>query len=364
MSQQNNSNIQNGQDSYRIVGGTASAVDRYPYLVTLIQKESDTLMYQLCGGILIAPDVVLTAGHCAPKVNTAQIGRYDLADWSDNFESFSIVQSITHPLFNKINYFYDYALLGLSGKSTYAYAQLNHDPTVPAVGSNVHVIGWGATQSGGLSSSVPNEVAVQSMSNSQCASDYTSEQITDTMLCAGSPGKDACQGDSGGPLILKGDNYLDDVLVGLVSWGYGCADLFHPGVYSRVSAAIDWIEENACIISPQSCIQLASRATNSSSFSHNSSSSGNATNDGSLAIRSPSETNQKVKQGSNLWILNSLTDNLSRPIVLSILIIGFLMFGLIYTVAIVDGARRSRRRKEHAASSRNNNIDISLPRSP
>ena len=135
-------------------------------------------------------------------------------------------------------------------------------------------------------------------------------------------------------------------------------------MYSRVSAAIDWIEENTCIISPQSCIQLASRATNSSSFSDNSSFSGNATNDGILTIRSPSETHQKVKQGSNLWILNSLTGNLSLPIVLLILMIGFLMLGLLYTVAIVNGPRRARRRKEHAASSRNNNIDISLPRSP
>lgn len=201
MQRYNNSNKQNVEDSYRIVGGSPAAVNRYPYLVALIQTYSPTVMYQLCGGVLIAPDVVLTAAHCAPKVNTVQIGRYDLTDWSASFESFTIVQSITHPLFNKVNYLYDYALLKLSGTSTYAYAQLNNDPSLPAVGSFVHVIGWGATQSGGLSSNIPNEVAIQCMANDQCKSDYTSEQITDTMLCASSPGMDACQGDSGKSLF-------------------------------------------------------------------------------------------------------------------------------------------------------------------
>jgi trypsin len=197
MQKYNNSNIQNGENSFRIVGGSPTAVNRYPYLVTLIQTYSPTVMYQLCGGVLIAPDVVLTAGHCASKVNTAQIGRYDLSDWSESFESFTIAQSIVHPLFNKVNYLYDYALLKLSGTSTYPYVKLNDNPSIPEVGSWANVIGWGATESGGLSSNTPNEVSIQVTSNDQCKTDYSVEQITDTMLCASSSGKDACQGDSG-----------------------------------------------------------------------------------------------------------------------------------------------------------------------
>lgn len=62
--------------------------------------------------------------------------------------------------------------------------------------------------------------------------------VTDRMICAGlqQGGKDACQGDSGGPLVNK------DTLVGVVSWGYGCAVPNYPGVYSRVSSVRDWIK--------------------------------------------------------------------------------------------------------------------------
>merc|ERR1712183_396218 len=61
------------------------------------------------------------------------------------------------------------------------------------------------------------------------------------MLCAARPGKDACSGDSGGPLIVRGADHTEDVVVGIVSWGTGCANPRYPGVYSRISMAYDWI---------------------------------------------------------------------------------------------------------------------------
>lgn len=62
------------------------------------------------------------------------------------------------------------------------------------------------------------------------------------MICVGildEGGKDACQGDSGGPL------YLNKILVGIVSWGSGCADEYYPGVTTKVSAFTNWIVDNA-----------------------------------------------------------------------------------------------------------------------
>ncbi len=52
------------------------------------------------------------------------------------------------------------------------------------------------------------------------------------------------QGDSGGPVVEKGSDgsYRQ---YGIVSWGYGCAEAGFPGVYSRVSAYADWIEQTS-----------------------------------------------------------------------------------------------------------------------
>lgn len=66
------------------------------------------------------------------------------------------------------------------------------------------------------------------------------QTIQPSMICAGyvkDGGKDACSGDSGGPLVDSKPQ-----LIGVVSWGCGCANPFKPGVYARVTIARVWIK--------------------------------------------------------------------------------------------------------------------------
>ena len=58
------------------------------------------------------------------------------------------------------------------------------------------------------------------------------------MICAGIGEKDSCQGDSGGPLVD-----VNRYLVGIVSWGEGCARDGYPGVYTEVAHFVEWIKE-------------------------------------------------------------------------------------------------------------------------
>ena len=85
-------------------------------------------------------------------------------------------------------------------------------------------------------------VDVPIVSDEECADLYYAVfyDVDPAMICAGyvaEGGKDACQGDSGGPLVSTGDGKL----VGIVSWGLGCARPRLPGVYTQVAYYVDWI---------------------------------------------------------------------------------------------------------------------------
>jgi trypsin len=88
------------------------------------------------------------------------------------------------------------------------------------------------------------KVTVGVISRSDCSDAYAPEgyPVSTNMVCAGvsGGGQDACGGDSGGPLVDS-----SDTLVGLVSWGIGCAQAAYPGVYTRVGNYISWINSNA-----------------------------------------------------------------------------------------------------------------------
>merc|ERR1712038_2208104 len=104
--------------------------------------------------------------------------------------------------------------------------------------------GFGETGSGYVNRL--KHVSVPYVPNSVCKEKYGSDAISSAMMCAGdlkNGGEDSCQGDSGGPLFDATSN----TLVGVVSWGNGCALKNFPGVYSRISNQWDsWIKPTIC----------------------------------------------------------------------------------------------------------------------
>lgn len=205
-----------------------------------------------CGGSLITRDVILTAAHCQGPPFDVVVGRHDLQDRDG--EEISIIQQVPHPKYNERTTDNDFMLVYLSGavNANVDLVKLNDDPSVPEVGDLVTVLGWGDTDIRDhvfTSSDVLLKVEVNCISNDDCEdSKYQSDtyqgQISQNMLCAKSNGQDSCQGDSGGPLVIQKDG--DAVLIGVVSWGIGCASRHFPGVYARVSKAHEWIKEGVC----------------------------------------------------------------------------------------------------------------------
>ena len=89
-------------------------------------------------------------------------------------------------------------------------------------------------------------VMVNMMDREKCRAKYSTKEITDNMICAGTErgGKDACQGDSGGALFVRGQGGRW-VMPGIVSWGRGCGDAEYPGVYTNVERFRGWIERHS-----------------------------------------------------------------------------------------------------------------------
>jgi len=231
---------------------------KYPYAQVSLR---DFFNDHQCGGSVVAPDVILSAGHCIGAVSSAVVGAYNFSDPSEIVEQFSFDEVRIHPLFEERSSYitYDVALIKLNGNITSTGpVRINDDERVPYFSDMLTVVGWGFTYEQGIfdffaeAEDVMREVDVPFVGNTRCMQiqddNFVTLTILDDMLCAGGNGKDSCQGDSGGPLILLGNGTTETVQVGVTSWGSGCVSI-HPGVYHRTSYTFDWIRENMCNMS-------------------------------------------------------------------------------------------------------------------
>lgn len=233
----------------RIIGGISAGTTDFQYLVSLQDYYS-----HFCVGSLIAPDVILTAAHCLGGSYKVIAGQSNLS--SDNGQVMVKLKEMTHPEYDAYSSNNDFGLIFLTKEVSNAQvSKLNQDNSYPSVGASVTVAGWGDTAQSEMATKASDElmrVNVNVISNVDCEDssdgrgiDYFG-QITDNMLCAKvrGGGKDACQGDSGGPLSVTNNDV--HVQVGIVSWGIGCARDEFPGVYSRISKAYSWIQNEVC----------------------------------------------------------------------------------------------------------------------
>jgi len=228
----------------RIVGGQDVQKNEYPWQVALVRTGSSS---PFCGGSLLSDRTVLTAAHCATDVSRFQVmvGEHDHSV-GDGELRITPASWTSHPSYNSGNQDNDFAIIQLASPVTFTAAVspvcLPTSSSSSFAGKTATVTGWGTLSSGGSQPNILQEVDVTVSTNTQCMSGtaYSNGDITSNMLCASAGGKDSCQGDSGGPLVSKEGGSFS--LIGVVSWGYGCAQAGAPGVYARVTSQMDWIK--------------------------------------------------------------------------------------------------------------------------
>lgn len=141
-------------------------------------------------------------------------------------------------------------IVRLASASDNEYIRLSPEPV--RSGQAVTVIGFGDTDPSSRTALADHlhEVELEVVDSQSCRAAYGGA-VTEDMICAEGDEVDSCMGDSGGPLLIRGDSMRDDRLVGLVSWGRGCALEGFPGVYTEISFFYDWVVETVCDLWPE-----------------------------------------------------------------------------------------------------------------
>jgi len=249
--------------SSAVVGGSDAAPGEFPS-VAEIQFGAPGIVWFGCTGTLIDATHVLSAGHCASLTKAGLVSSpaawppQSIALWIGSNKAGegqeATVSSVTIPP--------DY--LGLTDRNDLSILELTEpvalEPTQVAAGSErsiwdpgtlATIAGWGVTEEDGDTPDTLQKAQVPITTDDYCESAYSDEDGWDfdpeTMVCAGYPegGVDTCQGDSGGPLFADASGVRR--VVGVTSWGNGCAQPGQPGVYARVADTTlrTWVESVA-----------------------------------------------------------------------------------------------------------------------
>ncbi|XP_055903205.1 serine protease easter-like isoform X2 [Eupeodes corollae] len=264
--------------SNRIYGGNVTKIDEYPWMALIEYKKGENGNGHHCGGSLINDRYVLTAAHCISAIPETwtpyqvRLGEWDTQtdvdcevdvrgykDCADPHVDVTIEKVIPHEKYvsSSKSQPYDIALIRLS--RSIPYTEFIQPICLPLKdilkrstfeGSVMDVSGWGKTEQGTSSNlKLKAEVPIVPLNDCQRVYSQRSVDLQSSQMCAGGQqGIDSCRGDSGGPLIgLDSSNKMRVYyfLAGVVSFGpTPCGLQGWPGVYTKVSDYVDWIQQN------------------------------------------------------------------------------------------------------------------------
>jgi len=264
----------------RVVGGDAIAITDAPWQAALLYSNS----LQFCGATILSSSWLLTAAHCVDNglgsIDVEVIVGKAVLSSTTSADHRQVKRLVVHPDWEaEANGVADIALVemaaplpidGISvevaslptGKSSAAW---------PPAGQAYTVSGWGCVVAvtpnqdscpGDNYSDILESVTVNDLAgpagSSTCGSTPSGSFLSEYMICAGAVdgGVDACFGDSGGPLMVREGG--QNVLAGVVSSGFGCAQPDLPGLYTRVTTYLEWMHSVFAALTPKRLLDTRS----------------------------------------------------------------------------------------------------------
>jgi len=246
----------------RVIGGNRARPGQFPSIVALLDaglfSPADR---QFCGGTVIDARWVVTAAHClhdnaGQRLDPANIRIVEQvldlrAETID--EEVMVTNMIVHESYDHASTetYDDIALLELATALDSPPAALFTEDPERFAGTSAVVAGWGAIEYRSpqfvVYPDALQQASVPLVTRSVCNAPDSYDFIAEGQLCAGfiEGGVDGCLGDSGGPLITVVNGRPE--LIGVTSFGRGCAEPHFYGIYTSVSSYLDWIGQYVAV---------------------------------------------------------------------------------------------------------------------
>jgi trypsin len=224
-----------------VIGGENAPSGRWPDVAAVLFGGQ-----QGCTGTLVAPTIVLTAGHCNDaSLNSVLIGTASLARPGDG-ETIVVKQRLEFPSSQSTE---DLTVLVLDRASKFTPRKMATGWARFDIvnGASVEIVGYGAVDANATQFKNELQQATTSITDATCTQEpgCNASVVPGGELGAGGMGVDTCPGDSGGPLYLTTD--YGDFLAGVTSRAYdnattACKD---GGIYVRPDKVVDQLERMA-----------------------------------------------------------------------------------------------------------------------
>lgn len=252
------SKASNPKATASVIGGHNTTVAEYPSLA-FIEGLQATDGYA-CSGSVVAPRVILTAGHCVEDLESSSLvepGLVHVATGVSNLRHIpadkisTVEQVLVYPHFDPSKLHGDAGLLILKSPVSAAPIALatKADASLYEAGTELTIAGWGLDKRG--AEEIPNQLQAASVpveESARCAKGirhiypFLDPSLQVCTIDAPQFKITPCHGDSGGPAIAtRADGSM--VEIGVTSMGDATCKPTSPAVYTRVDQISEWVQK-------------------------------------------------------------------------------------------------------------------------